>query len=113
MVCGAIGLAILPWSGAKQHGDWRYALPWAVAWLAAMLFLFGCFDRIGVIFGNILQATRGIMSIVLGVAVAALGHLRLEQKVSRGVLVRRIVAAALMFTAIALYSASPWLSAKP
>ena len=104
LLCGVAALAALPWAGAHQHGDWRLAVPWAVSWLGAMLLLFGCFQAVDVVYGNILQSTRGLISMVLGAAVAGAGMVHLEKKVSRGVFWRRLAAALLMFAAIALYA---------
>jgi len=82
---------------------WVRAVPFAVTWFAAMLFLFGCFARIDVVYGNIVQSTRGLMSIGLGALVAAAGFERLERRVDRGVLLRRLGAALLMTGAIVLF----------
>jgi hypothetical protein len=37
----------------------------AFCWFAGILCLFGCFMLVDPIFGNMLQATRGIMTVVL------------------------------------------------
>jgi drug/metabolite transporter (DMT)-like permease len=82
---------------------WLGAAPFAVAWFTAMLFLFACFAAIGVVYGNIVQSTRGVLSVALGSAVAAAGFVHLEERVSRGLLIRRLTAALLMALAIALF----------
>jgi hypothetical protein len=105
LLCGVAALAALPWAGAHQRGDWRLAVPWAVSWLGAMLLLFGCFQTLNdVVWGNILQSTRGLISMVLGAAVAGAGMVHLEKKVARGIFWRRMAAALLMSAAIALYA---------
>ena len=81
-----------------------HGLPFSAIWLVAMLLLFATFAIIGVVFGNIVQSSRGIISILIGYLVAAAGHQHLEQKVAHGVLARRIAAAALLSLAIALLS---------
>lgn len=101
--CGLVALPLLPWHWRASKSEWLDALPFAVAWLVAMVFLFTCFSQIGVIFGNIIQSTRGIMSILLGVFLAWRGALHLESKVERGVLLRRIFAASLTIAAIVIY----------
>jgi hypothetical protein len=58
---------------------------------------------VGVVFGNILQSTRGVMSVAIGAALAHLGWHDLEQRVDRSTLLRRLTAALLMTAAIALY----------
>ncbi len=104
VLCGLAALAALPFAGPHQRGDWRLAVPWAVSWLGAMLLLFGCFKAVDVVFGNILQSTRGLISIVLGAGLAGAGMVHLEKKVSRGVFWRRMAAALLMSAAIALHA---------
>lgn len=104
LVCGVVALAALAWSPPGQRGDWHYALPWALSWFAAMLLLFACFDSIGVVFGNIVQASRGLISIMMGAGLAHLGYQHLEEKVPRQVFIRRLAAGLVMFAAIALYS---------
>jgi hypothetical protein len=58
---------------------------------------------VGAVFGNVVQSTRGIMSVVIGAVLAHLGWHELEQQVDRATLVRRIGAACLMTAAIAVY----------
>ena len=87
----------------RTPGDWLHALPFAATWLLSMVFLYACFAFVGPVFGNILQSTRGIISIVLGAGLARLGLEHLEQKVSRPVLRQRIGAAILMCAAVWLF----------
>ena len=77
------------------------------AWLVGMMCLFICFEAVGVVYGNILQSTRGLISIVIGAHLAGLGMVHLEQKHPRHVVLRRLGAAAMMCAAIALYRISP------
>jgi drug/metabolite transporter (DMT)-like permease len=103
IVCGVAGGVMLCFLRRPTAGTWLRAVPFAVTWYGAMLFLFGCFASIGVVYGNIVQSTRGLMSIGLGAAMAAAGFVRLERHVSRDVLFRRLGAALLMTGAIALF----------
>jgi len=82
---------------------WWAACTYAATWLAAMAALYVCFGFLGAVFGNVVQSTRGIMSVVIGALLAHLGWHELEQRVDRATLVRRIGAAALMTAAIAVY----------
>ena len=102
-LCGALSLALVGALRPLPAAMWLSAAPFAVAWFTAMLFLFGCFGSIGVVFGNIVQSTRGIFSIALGSVVAAAGYEHLEQKLAPRVLVARVAAAALMVAAVALF----------
>jgi drug/metabolite transporter (DMT)-like permease len=104
ILCGVASLTIgffNPWPTRKM---WAYGTPFAVAWFIGMLCIYACFASIGVVFGNIVQSSRGIISIVLGSLVAAAGHEHLERRTSRRVLIQRIVAAILMMAAIALFN---------
>jgi drug/metabolite transporter (DMT)-like permease len=104
VVTGAVGLGALPTlRRAPTRRQWIEATPVALSWLVAMVLLFACFKYLGVVFGNIVQSTRGIISILIGGLVARAGWVRLEQMVGAGVLARRIAAAALMSLAIALF----------
>jgi drug/metabolite transporter (DMT)-like permease len=82
---------------------WQYAIPYSISWFLAMIFLFSCFGSIGVVFGNIVQSSRGLISILLGSLVAAAGHVHIEEKVPMSVFVRRAAAAVLMAGAITLF----------
>lgn len=99
-------LLVLPFAFRRELCDrrvWLLALPCAVAWFLAMCSLFACFDRIGVVFGNIAQATRGIVSVGLGWIMAHIGHTHIESHVSRRIFWRRIAGATLMLLAVTLY----------
>lgn len=102
-LCGFIAAWFVPRVGRRRPGGWLPAAQYAIAWLGGMVALYACFGAVGVVFGNILQSTRGIMAVAFGAVLAHLGWHDLEQKVDRGMLVRRFIAAALMTAAIAGY----------
>ena len=104
ILCGVVSLIILFFIPKPRTRLWIDSAPFAVAWLAAMFLLFGCFGAIGVVHGNIIQSSRGLISILLGVAVAMAGHEHLEEKITIKVLARRIFAAIIMIVAIAIFS---------
>lgn len=100
------GLAVLPLARTTavwRVRTWALAFPFAAAWFVAMCFLYACFALIGVVYGNVVQATRGIIAVVLGWFVAHVGHAHLEARVSRRVFRRRLAGAVLMTVAIVLY----------
>jgi drug/metabolite transporter (DMT)-like permease len=100
------GVAILPFAFRRELAQprvWALAAPFAVAWFGAMCLLYVCFGLIGVVFGNIVQSTRGIMSVAIGWAIARAGHTHLEARVGRRVFWRRAAGAGLMLAAVALY----------
>lgn len=103
VLCGSVSLVISLILFRKNKKLWYGSFPFAITWFVSIPLLFACFALIGVIYGNIVQSTRGIVSIGLGSIVAAAGYEYVEKKISRGVLIRRAVAAILMFAAIGLY----------
>ena len=80
------------------------AIPFALCWMGAMIFLFACFATLGAVFGNVIQSSRGLISVAISVALAHYGYSHLEQRVTRTVWLRRGFAALLMAAAIILYS---------
>ncbi|MEM7626909.1 MAG: EamA family transporter [Planctomycetota bacterium] len=103
---GVLAVGLLPWWGGRDVRGWeawRDALPYTGAWLGAMVMLYATFASVGLVFGAILQSTRGLISIGLGVALAHAGWHHLEQKHGASVVGRRLAAAALMTAAVALY----------
>ncbi|MFK7790416.1 MAG: EamA family transporter [Phycisphaeraceae bacterium] len=101
--CGAIAFVLLPLAKPWQKQHWTGSAPYAGLWFIAMICLFSAFSLITLILVNILQATRGLMSILIGVAVMKLGHHHIESHASLKVVIQRCIAAALMVGAIALY----------
>ena len=106
VVTGAASVALLPFSPRFPAADWRrHALPYAVLWFGAMIVLYVCFAACGLVLGNIVQSTRGLISVALGWFVARAGRTDLEERVGLAVLARRVFAALLLVAAVALYAA--------
>jgi drug/metabolite transporter (DMT)-like permease len=104
--CGAIamcGLLVAPSLRPSARHDWVAGCRYALTWLLGMAGLYVCFGLIGVVFGNIIQSTRGLFAIVIGASLAHAGWHGLETLVDRRTLIRRLLAAGLMTAAIALY----------
>ncbi len=80
------------------------AVPFSLTWYFAMVLLYVSFGAIGVVGGNIIQATRGVISVILGAVLVRLGRTDLENPVSRKVWIRRAVMSILMLIALTLYS---------
>ncbi len=102
-LCGLLFVPLVVGLRPYTRTDWVAASQYASAWLLSMVGLYCCFGLVGVVFGNILQSTRGVMSVAIGAALAHLGWHELEQKIDRATLLRRLAAALLMTAAIALY----------
>ncbi len=101
------GLALAPFlirlPAAAKPGPWRSALAYALCWFTAMILLYACFAEIGAVFGNIVQSTRGLISIVLGLLLVHMGRLDIERRVGLRVTLKRGIGAIAMTIAIALY----------
>lgn len=105
-VTGVASAAILPFSPRFSRSDWiRSAAPYAAVWFAAMVVLYVCFAACGLVLGNIVQSTRGLISVGLGWLVARAGRTDLEERVGVAVFARRVFAALLLVAAVALYAA--------
>ena len=114
VMCGVVGAAVLAARGTRvSRRQWVQAAPVAATWLVAMVLLFACFKYIGVVRGNIVQSTRGIISILIGSLLARRGLVHLEQRVGAGVLGRRLAAATLMCVAIALFVLESGVNSRP
>jgi hypothetical protein len=80
------------------------SVPYSLVYLGSMLFLYTCFGLIGVVFGSIIQAGRGIVSIVLGILLLHFGLEKNEPQVPGKIWIRRSIMAVLMLSAMILYT---------
>ncbi|MEI8194574.1 MAG: EamA family transporter [Phycisphaerae bacterium] len=114
LVCYSLsGIVAVPFLwlwGSRRYREWRGVMSYVASWYTAMWLLFACFAFVGPVYGNILQSTRGLISILLA---AAAGHVwkgahHIEVPTGRGELFRRLAAGTLMFSAVALYALKNW-----
>ncbi|NMA42352.1 MAG: DMT family transporter [Oligosphaeraceae bacterium] len=103
-MCGMVGLIMLPFLKRQKAKVWKLAAPFAVAWMAGIVFLFACFQQIGTVNGNIVQSTRGVWAVLLGVVLSKAGQTYLEEKVPWNIVMRRFLAAAMLVVGILLYN---------
>jgi drug/metabolite transporter (DMT)-like permease len=103
---GILALATLPLLRRFRWSRRQFirAIPFGAAWYLSQAALFVCFGLLGVVFGNVIQSSRGLFSIAFGILAVALGHARLDARISPRMWVRRAAAAVLMAIAIILYS---------
>ena len=73
--------------------------------IAARLNRVDSFGTVGALFGNVLQSTRGLMAVAIGPVLAHAGWHDLEERVDRGIFLRRLAAATLMVIAVLVYVA--------
>ncbi|HBR98560.1 MAG TPA: hypothetical protein DD979_14485 [Gammaproteobacteria bacterium] len=102
LLCGLGSLALI--SRIQQPELLRASLPAAVSWFLAMCCLFACFAEIGVVFGGIVQSSRGLISILLTLLLAGFHWRFADPLPPRAVLVQRLAAAMLITSAIGLFS---------
>ena len=104
IVCGVVVLPLWFSVGQVAWSDVRRATPYAVTWLASMAFLYACFALVNVVLGNIVQSTRGLISILLAPIMARSGDWgHLETAQPPHAVLRRAGVAVLMTVAVALY----------
>lgn len=102
LVCGLSCLVFL--ARIKQPGLLLASAPAAISWFLALGSLFACFAELGVVFGGIVQSSRGLISILLTLALAGLGLSFADPLPPAKVLIQRLCAASLMTLAIVLFS---------
>ena len=104
-LCGLLSVPLAIWTRGKEDRSLVLdSLPFAAAWYLSMFALFSCFGMINVLLGNIVQSTRGLISILIAFVVAKMGYEHLESSVPTSVFARRVLAAGLMTAAIILFS---------
>lgn len=80
------------------------SFPYAFLWLLSQVMLFCCYALILPVFGNVILASRGLFSVILGGVLARCGVRDLDAAISGKQWLLRGVAALLMIGAIGLYS---------
>lgn len=101
-----LGICSLP---ALFKTGWNFkmqchSLPFSLLWLGSQMTLLICFGIIGPVFGNVIQSSRGIFSVVFGVLVCRLGFDVMENSASGKLWLRRAMAALLMIGGIVCFS---------
>ena len=81
-----------------------YATPYGVLWIGSQIMLFACFALLLPVFGNVILATRGIFSVLIGALLAAVGLSRFDSQITRSQWIKRGFAACAMTAAITIYS---------
>ncbi|MEM7576799.1 MAG: hypothetical protein AAF328_04920 [Planctomycetota bacterium] len=103
VVTATAALTMLPWFGSREPTVWRDALAYAGPWAVAMVTLYGTFALVGAVFGSVLQGTRALWSVLLGAWVGKAGDGSIETDHHHHVVAWRVVAAACMVAAVALF----------
>lgn len=105
IMCGSFSCIVLLIRRELSHvtKGIRFSMPYAICWLAGMFALFTCFGSVGPVLGNILQSSRGIISILIAIPAVRLGFGLIEPASPRRVMVQRLTSAALIVLAVWLY----------
>lgn len=107
VVCYAVlGILTLPMLIRFRWTNRQFvqAIPFSLAWFFSQVVLFISFGYLGTVFGNVIQASRGLISVAIGILLFRIGLGRLDSDISRAMWLRRIAAAILMMAGIILYS---------
>ena len=101
-----LGLVSLPFIFFSRP-DWaqvKMACPYSAIWLCAQIILLAGYSIVKPVFGNVILATRGIFSVLIGAALPLFGLAALDSQIPMRKWVQRGIAAVIMMAAIALYS---------
>ena len=105
LLCGLAAAPLLAAGRGLTPAVWRFAAPHAASWFVAMLLLYACFGLVGVVLGNIVQATRGVLSVLFIPVLLRMGAPDIEPHISAAVFWKRAAGALLMVLAVSLYVA--------
>lgn len=104
-VAGIVGALLMfkIWHDLRLARPWKYALYFSIPYFLADICIFATFKLVGPVLANILMSTRGVTSVLLANIIARKNMAYLEQPTTTAVTIRRLLAAALLTLAIALY----------
>lgn len=104
----SLGIAVLPalWKYPMRGRELLDAVPYGLFYYLSLIFLMASFAALGVVFGGIIQAGRGIISVVLGFLLLRMGIDKSEPPASRRMWIRRLCMAVLMLAAMVMYTLS-------
>lgn len=102
----AMGLAVLPflYKYRPTKKEFLDVIPYSIFYFSSILLIMACFGLLGVVFGNIIQSGRGIISVLLGILFLRLGWEKTEKNVPAKVWAQRFIMAFLMLCAMSLYT---------
>ena len=99
-ICSVPFLFKHPWKLQVQ----KDALPFALLWLFSQMTLLICFGLLRPVFGNIIQSSRGLFSVLLGIIACRLHWDVMEFCNDRKLWLRRAIAALMMIGGIICFS---------
>lgn len=105
LLCGLLSLIFMgPNRMRPLLNGMRFSIPYSASWLLGMFALFLCFGTVGPVLGNILQSSRGIISILIAIPAGVMGFSAIEPHVPGNILTLRLTAAILTVIAVWLYA---------
>ena len=84
----------------------RYGAPYGVLYFFSQVALFVSFGLIGPVFANVIQSSRGMISVAIGIMLCKIGMSSLDTSGDGKLWIRRMICAVIMTTAIILYACS-------
>ncbi len=110
LAAGMLNMLLLPLAAALYRylklklSDMRATGAYAVSWFGKQACLYSCYALVGPVFGNVIMASRGPLTVIMTLILLHFGVQNLEKNKSRTVWIRRGTATLMMTAAIILYS---------
>ncbi len=106
LLCGLIGLTVVLLGPAhfRCKGAALHTFPYALFWVPSIVLFSFCLGRLGTVYGNIIQASRGLLAIFFVQLLNLVGLYKVDGKATALVVARRLLAALLVIAAAALYN---------
>ena len=82
----------------------KCATPYGVLYFFSQVALFVSFGLVGPVFANVVQSSRGMISVAIGVLLCQLGFSSLDVKGDRKLWIRRFICSGIMTAAIIIYA---------
>ena len=105
MVLGLAMIPILRKTGFSLD-EVKCAAPYGILYFFSQVALFVSFGLIGPVFANVVQSSRGMISVAIGILLCRFGLSSLDVKGDRKLWIRRFICAGIMSAAIIIYACS-------
>ena len=104
-----LGICMLPLLKKCKFSfeQFKYGTPYGILYFGSQVALFVSFGLIGPVFANVIQSSRGIISVLLAVLLSSCKFCTLDAKGGKKLWLRRLICAVVMTLAIILYATFP------
>ena len=82
----------------------KFGAPYGVLYFSSQVALFVSFGLIGPVFANVIQSSRGMISVAIGIMLCRVGLSNLDANGDKKLWIRRMICAIIMTAAIILYA---------